>query len=557
MKKAWLESYPPGVPETIDADSYPSVVHLLESVFSEFASRPAFSNLGKTLSYQELESLSGQFASWLQNGAGLQPGDRVALMMPNSLQYAVALVAALRAGLVVVNVNPLYTPRELKHQLNDSGAKCIVIIENFASVLEEVIADTPVETVVLTAMGDMLPFPKSAIVNFVLRSVKKAVPAFRLPGALQFKQCLKQGDSTPFTRVPVDGEALAFLQYTGGTTGVSKGAMLTHRNIVANLLQIRSWIAPLEDESQEIVITALPMYHVYSLVVNCLGFMQAGGHNILISNPRDMDAFVKEMSKWPFTTISGVNTLYNGLLHHPEFANLDFSTLKLASGGGMAMQRAVSEKWMEVTGTPILEGYGLTEASPVVCGNPTTVTAAFSGNVGLPYPSTIVSIRDEDGTEVEIGNPGELWVSGPQVMKGYWGREEATAEVITEDGWLRTGDIAEVDERGFIKLVDRKKDMIIVSGFNVFPNEIEDVVALCPGVLEAACIGVPDEKTGEAVKVFAVRKPGEELEADQIRAFCKEHLTGYKVPRHIEFRDELPKTNVGKILRRALREPQP
>jgi len=554
VEKPWIQSYLPGVPAEIDLGDGATLVSIFENAVSRFGSRPAFSCMDRVMDYGELDRLSAGFAAWLRKDLGLAPGARVAIMLPNLLQYPVALFGVLRAGMTVVNVNPLYTPRELKHQLEDSGAEVIVILENFAATLEKVIAETPVKHVVVTGIGDLLPFPKRHIVNFVIRRVKKLVPAYRLPGHLRLEEALARGAQQGFEPARVSQDDLAFLQYTGGTTGVSKGAMLTHRNMVANLRQMHAWIGELVDEGQEVVITALPLYHVFSLVCNCLLFMSVGGMNVLITNPRDIPAFVKELSQHKFSIITGVNTLYNALVLDPGFGKLDFSPLKWAGAGGMALQAAVAQRWHEVTGKYVQEGYGLTETSPVVSMQPTTVSAVFTGTIGLPLPSTEVVIRDDDGNDLPVGQPGELCVRGPQVMKGYWQRPEATEQVMYPDGFLRTGDIATMDAQGFFRIVDRKKDMILVSGFNVFPNEVENVITLHPDVVEAACIGVPDPKSTEAVKLFVVKKPGSALDAAQVTAWCRENLTGYKVPKHVEFRDELPKTNVGKILRRALRD---
>jgi long-chain acyl-CoA synthetase len=551
VEKIWLKRYPSGVPAEINPDNYQSVTEVFEESCKKFNHLNAFANLGYVMSFAELEAKARDFAAYLQKDLGLKKGDRVAVMMPNLLQYPVALFGILQAGLTVVNVNPMYTPRELEHQMNDSGAKVIVIVANFAHVLAEVIEKTGLEKVIVTEIGDLLPFPKSLLVNFVIKYVKKMVPAYELPGAIKFNSALTAGHKQTLDPVQISGDDLAFLQYTGGTTGVAKGAMLTHRNMVANMEQISAAVGPTIEEGQEIIITALPLYHIFCLTVNCMAFMKHGGLNVLITNPRDMPAFVEELKKWRFTAISGVNTLFNGLINTPGFSELDFSALKLVAGGGMAVQKAVAEKWQQITGAFILEGYGLTESSPVVCMNPVDL-AGFSGSIGLPVPSTDVSLRDENNVEVPLGEPGELCVKGPQVMLGYWQRPDETDKTIKE-GWLLTGDIATVDEQGFFRIVDRKKDMILVSGFNVFPNEIEDVVAHHEGVLECACIGVADEKSGEAVKVFVVAKPGVNLTADDIREFCKKELTGYKLPKHIEFREELPKSNVGKILRRELR----
>jgi len=552
VEKIWLREYSPGVPAEADLNEFSSLKDILEKSCQRFSDLPAYSNMGVTLRYRDIDRLSRAFGAWLQQTLGLGKGERVALMMPNILQYPVALFGILRAGLIVVNVNPLYTPRELEHQLKDSGATAIVIIENFAHTLQEVLDRTPVKTVITTQLGDLFPFPKRPLVNFVVKRVKKMVPAWSIPGAIPFRQVLSEGASKTLANVPLDHEDLAFLQYTGGTTGVSKGAMLTHGNLVANLQQASAWLSPVSKPAEEIVITALPLYHIFSLTANCLTFMRVGGHNILITNPRDMPGFVKELSKVRFTGISGVNTLFNGLLHTPGFERLDFSALKLCLSGGMALQRAVAERWQQVTGVSLIEGYGLTETSPAVTFNPLTVIE-YNGSIGLPFPSTDLSIRDDDGRELGIGEAGEICVRGPQVMRGYWNRPEETAQVMTADGYLRTGDIGVMDERGYTRIVDRKKDMILVSGFNVYPNEIEDVVAHHPGVLEVAAVGVPNEKTGEAVKLVVVKKDPA-LTAETLIEYCRQNLTAYKVPHLVEFRTELPKTNVGKILRRLLRE---
>ena len=552
MEKIWLREYSPGVPAEADLNEFSSLKDILEKSCQRFSDLPAYSNMGVTLQYRDIDRLSRAFGAWLQQTLGLGKGERVALMMPNVLQYPVALFGVLRAGLIVVNVNPLYTPRELEHQLKDSGATVIVILENFAHTLQEVLDRTPVKTVITTQLGDLFPFPKRPLVNFVVKRVKKMVPAWSIPGAIPFRQVLSEGAGKTLADVPLDHEDLAFLQYTGGTTGVSKGAMLTHGNLVANLQQASAWLSPVSKPAEEIVITALPLYHIFSLTANCLTFMRVGGHNILITNPRDMPGFVKELSKVRFTGISGVNTLFNGLLHTPGFERLDFSALKLCLSGGMALQRAVAERWQQVTGVSLIEGYGLTETSPAVTFNPLTVIE-YNGSIGLPFPSTDLSIRDDDGRELGIGEAGEICVRGPQVMRGYWNRPEETAQVMTADGYLRTGDIGVMDERGYTRIVDRKKDMILVSGFNVYPNEIEDVVAHHPGVLEVAAVGVPNEKTGEAVKLVVVKKDPA-LTAEALIKYCRQNLTAYKVPHLVEFRTELPKTNVGKILRRLLRE---
>jgi long-chain acyl-CoA synthetase len=553
VEKIWLKRYPPGVPAEINPDEYHSLVEIFEQSCKKFSDRDAFANMGYAMSFAELEARTRDFAAYLQKELGLQKGDRVALMLPNLLQYPVALFGILRAGLTAVNVNPLYTPRELQHQMNDAGAQTILIIANFAHVLAEVIAKTNIKNVIVTEVGDLLPFPKSLIVNFVVKYLKKMVPAYDLPGAVSFKTALSRGQKLTLEPVPLTGEDLAFLQYTGGTTGVAKGAMLTHRNMVANVQQVSTYIGSAIEEGREIIITALPLYHIFCLTVNCLTFVKFGGLNVLITNPRDIPGFVKELqSIGKFTFISGVNTLFNALVNNPDFAKLDFTALKLAVGGGMPMQRAVADKWQKLTGKRILEGYGLTEASPVVCFNPLDINE-FNGSIGLPIASTEISLRDEQGNEVPAGQAGELCVKGPQVMRGYWQRPDETAKTVTTDGWLMTGDIATIDEQGFVRIVDRKKDMVLVSGFNVYPNEIEDVIAHCEGVLEVACIGVPDEKSGEAVKVFVVCKPGAQLNEAALHEYCKANLTGYKMPKYIEFRDELPKSNVGKILRRELR----
>ena len=551
MEKIWLKNYPEGVPAEADVGAYESITALYEESVRRFADRPAYSNFGVTITYRELDERARALAAYLQ-GLGLEPGDRVSIMMPNLLSNPIAIFGVLLAGLTVVNTNPLYTARELRHQLEDSGARAIVIVENFAGVLAEVIGRTRVEHVILVRMGDGLGFPKSALVNFVVRRVKKMVPPFRLPDAVPFSRALGEGAGKALRPAAAGREDVAFLQYTGGTTGVSKGAALSHGNVVSNLQQTSLWIGGQFEPGREVFVTALPLYHIFSLVANCLTGMKYGALNVLITNPRDMPAFVKTIAKLGFTVITGVNTLYNGLLNTPGLEAADFSRLKLAVGGGMAMQRAVAERWRAVTGVPVVEAYGLTETSPAAVANRLD-QQEFTGAIGLPLPSTEVSVRDDDGNEVGFDTPGELCVRGPQVMQGYWNRPEETAEVLSEDGWLRTGDVATVDEGGHLRIVDRKKDMIIVSGFNVYPNEVEDVAALHPGVLEAGVVGVPDERSGEAPKIVVVKKdPG--LTAEALLEHCRKQLAGYKVPRHVEFRDELPKTNVGKILRRELRE---
>ncbi|HUG04327.1 MAG TPA: AMP-binding protein [Steroidobacteraceae bacterium] len=548
----WLKDYPAGVPAEIDPDSLTSLKRMFEDACRDYASRPAFSNMGRTLTYAEIDRASRCFGAWLQKEAGLKKGDRVALMMPNILQYPIAIIGTLRAGMTVVNVNPLYTARELEHQLNDSGATVIVIFENAAATLAQVIAKTPVCKVVVTGIGDLLGFPKGAITNFVIRRVKKMVPAYSLPGALRFNAVMARAQSLSLDPVEIGGDDIAFLQYTGGTTGISKGAVLTHRNMVANTLQVTSYMPELGEIENAVVVTALPLYHIFALTSNMLVFTRVGGENLLITNPRDMAGFVKELSKVRFTFITGVNTLFNGLLNTPGFDQLDFSSLKVALGGGMAVQAAVSERWRQVTGRHICQGWGLTETSPVATAN-LPGTLEFNGSIGYPLPSTEVSIRDDDGKALEIGAVGEICVRGPQVMRGYWNRPEETAQVMLPGGWLRTGDIGRMDQRGRSYIEDRKKDMILVSGFNVYPNEVEGVIAQMPGVLEVAAVAQTDEKSGEIVAVFVVRKDPA-LTAEQVIAFSKRELTGYKVPRAVYFRDELPKTNVGKILRRTLRD---
>jgi len=552
MEKIWLQSYPPGVPAEIDPDEFSSIGDLFSRSVRQFGDRPAYINMGKAISYAELDRLSARFAGFLQGALKLPKGARVALMMPNMLQYPIAMFGVLRAGYVVVNVNPLYTARELEHQLRDSGAETIVIVENFASTLEQVLPKVRMSHIVVTSLGEMLGFPKSLVVNLVVRQVKKLVPRWNLPGHLSFSAALSRGAAFPLEPVSVGHDDIAFLQYTGGTTGVAKGAVLTHRNIIANLQQADAWIRPFVREGEEIIITALPLYHIFSLTANCLTFFKLGATNVLITNPRDIPGFIKELAKYKFSAITGVNTLFNALLNNPDFAKLDFSGLHIALGGGMAVQQQVADRWRKITGKPLIEAYGLTETSPAVTINPLDLPA-FNHSIGLPVSSTEVSIRGDDGSEMPLGQPGELCVRGPQVMREYWNRPEDTAHVFTPDGFLRTGDIATIDEKGFVRIVDRKKDMILVSGFNVFPNEIEDVVASHPGVLEVAAVGVPDERTGEAVKVFVVRKDPS-LTREMIIAHCRESLTAYKVPHLVEFRDELPKTNVGKILRRLLRD---
>ncbi|MFP1721407.1 long-chain-fatty-acid--CoA ligase FadD [Lonsdalea quercina] len=552
MEKIWLARYPTDVPAEIEPDRYSSLMELFENSMARNADRPAFINMGETMTFRQLEQRSRAFAAYLQHQLKLKKGDRVALMMPNLLQYPIALFGILRAGMVVVNINPLYTPRELEHQLNDSGASAMVIVSNFAHTLEKVVFNTPVKHVILTRMGDQLSAAKGTLVNFVVKYIKRLVPKYHLPDAISFRSVLQQGKQMPYVRPELDRGDLAFLQYTGGTSGVSKGAMLTHRNLLANLTQIRAAYGSLLHEGNDLVVTALPLYHIFALLVNCLLFIEMGGQNLLITNPRDIPGMVKELARHPFTVISGVNTLFNALLNNDDFHRLNFSTLRLSVGGGASVQKAVAERWEALTGNHLLEGYGLTESSPLVTGNPYDMQQ-YTGSVGLPIPSTEVRIVDEKANDVALGEAGELWVRGPQVMKGYWNQPEETAAVL-KDGWLATGDIVTSDEQGFLRIVDRKKDMILVSGFNVYPNEIEDVIVRHPDVMEAAAVGVPSEISGEAVKVFVVRRPGSALETEALIAHCRRYLTGYKVPRQFEFRDELPKSNVGKILRRELRD---
>ena len=554
MERIWLKQYPPGVPADIEPTQYASLVDLLEESFAKFADRKAFICMDKAISYRDLDQMSLALAAYLQ-GRGLQRGARVAIMMPNVLQYPVATAAVLRAGFAVVNVNPLYTPRELEHQLKDSGAEAVIVLENFAHTVEQVIAKTPVKHVVVASMGDLLGF-KGVIVNLVVRRVKKMVPAWSLPGSVSFNDALAAGRGMTFNKPKLSPGDVAFLQYTGGTTGVSKGATLLHRNIVANVLQNDAWLQPALNApphvDQLMIVCALPLYHIFALTACYLLAVRAGGCNLLIPNPRDIAGFVKELAKYQVNSFPAVNTLYNGLMHHPDFKKLDFSKLKISNGGGMAVQRPVAEQWKAVTGCFIAEGYGLSETSPTLTCNPATTTE-FSGSIGIPVPSTWISIRDDDGNELPLGQAGEICAKGPQVMSGYWNRPEETAKVMTADGYFRTGDIGVMDEKGFTKIVDRKKDMILVSGFNVYPNEIEEVIASHPGVLECAVIGIPDSKSGEAVKAFVVKKDPN-LTAEDVIKFCHGQLTGYKVPKHIEFRTDLPKTNVGKILRRELRD---
>ena len=557
MEKNWLRQYPQGVPAEIKTDLYPSLVALLEESFRKHAELPAYKFMGRTIRFSEVDALSRAFAAWLQS-QGLSRGDRVAIMMPNVPQYPVAVAGVLRGGFVVVNVNPLYTPRELEHQLKDSGAKLIVILENFAATLQQVLEAVPTKKVVLAAMGDMLGPVKGALVNHVVRNVRKMVPAFSLPGAVRFKDALAEGRGKAWTTPSVGPEDIAVLQYTGGTTGVSKGAVLLHRNLVANLLQAEAWYQPalkkIPPGEQVVTVCALPLYHIFGFNTNMMLAMRMGGCNILIANPRDIPGTLKELSKHRFHSFPAVNTLFNALANHPDFDKVDWSHLKISVGGGMAVQQATAKLWLEKTGCPICEGYGLSETSPSATCNPVDATA-YSGNIGLPMPSTEIKLLDDEGREVPPGQPGEIAIRGPQVMAGYWQRPDETAKVMTADGFFRTGDVGTVDARGYFRIVDRKKDMILVSGFNVYPNEVEDVITQMPGVLECAAVGVPDAKAGEAVKVVIVRKDaasGSPTEAE-VRAFCEANLTGYKRPRIVEFRTDLPKTPVGKVLRRELR----
>ena len=552
MEKIWLQSYEAGVPAEIDISRYESIISVFEESVQKYGAQTAFENMGKGLSYAELAQQAQQFASFLQNTLKLPRGERVAVMLPNVLQYPIAIFGILQAGLVVVNTNPLYTPRELEHQLNDSGATTIIVLENFANPLELVLPKTQIKNVIVATIGDMFGALKGALMNFVIRKIKKMVPDYRIAGAIPFKQAMAQGAAQAFVPVALERGDTAFLQYTGGTTGVAKGAVLSHGNICANMMQGAEWIQNQLTPGKEVVTAALPLYHVFALTVNLMIFMQAGARILLITNPRDMKSFIGDLKKHKISVFIGVNTLFNAMVNRPDFAEVDFSGLKLTLGGGMATQKAVAEKWKNITGTPIVEAYGLTEASPGVCCNPLNIPA-YTGSIGLPVPSTEVELRDADGKLVAQGMPGEMWVKGPQVMQGYWQRPQDTAKTIDARGFLETGDIAVMDEKGWFKLVDRKKDLIVVSGFNVYPNEIEEVVAHHAKVLEVACIGVASEKTGEALKLFVVKKDAS-LTREELIAYCRQELTAYKVPKDIEFRDELPKSNVGKILRRELRE---
>ncbi len=555
MDKFWIKSYPAGVPAEIDYTRYRSLVHLMDEAFSKFAQRNAYVCMDRFLTYAELDVMSTKLGAWLQ-AQGLAPGARVALMMPNVLQYPVAIAAVLRAGYTVVNVNPLYTPRELEHQLRDSGAEAIVILENFAHTLEKVIANTSIKITVITSMGDLLGGLKGGLVNFVVRNIKKMVPAYSLPNAIRFNSVLGEASSMTLRPVELGHDNIAFLQYTGGTTGLSKGAMLSHRNVIANLMQNEAWLQPALDKEPKLesltFVCALPLYHIFALTICCLMGTRIGGLNILIPNPRDIPGLVKTLSKYRFNMFPAVNTLYNGLLNNPDFYKIDFSMLKLCNGGGMAVQKAVNDRWREVTGKSIVEGYGLSETAPVATANAAD-SVEFTGTIGLPIPSTEIAILDDDARPVPLGQPGEIAIRGPQVMVGYWQRPEETKQVMTADGFFKSGDIGFMDEKGYVTIVDRKKDMVLVSGFNVYPNEVEGVVAMHPGVLECAVVGVPDANTGEAVKLFVVRRDPE-LSKEALMAYCHDELTGYKRPKIIEFRDQLPKTNVGKILRRELRD---
>lgn len=550
----WTARYPKGVPANVEAavNQYRSVLDVFEESVGRFPTKPAFTCMGKTLTFSELNRKAESFAAFLQGELKMKKGDRIAIQMPNVLQYPVALFGAIKAGLVIVNTNPLYTEREMKHQFNDSGATAVVILANFAHNLQKVVHETKIQHVIVTELGDLLGFPKSLVVNSVVKHVKKMVPDFSLPDSISFNDALARGARLTCTRVPMELDEVAFLQYTGGTTGVAKGAMLTHRNVVANMEQIRCWMLPLLKEGEEIAVCALPLYHIFAFTVNALALAKYGTHNILITNPRDIPAFIKELQKYPITVCTGVNTLFNALMNHPDFKKIDFSTWKISVAGAMALQKAVATRWKEITGSVIVEGYGLTETSPVACCNPIDGTDR-TGTIGLPLPSTLVKMIDDNGKDVAIGESGEICIKGPQVMKGYWQRPDETANVMTADGWFKTGDIGVMDADGFSRIVDRKKDMILVSGFNVYPNEVEDVIAAHPGVLECAAIGIADQHSGEVVKIFVVKKDAD-VTAEQLIEHARKSLAGYKVPKAVEFRNELPKTNVGKILRRALRD---
>ncbi|MGN2411782.1 long-chain-fatty-acid--CoA ligase FadD1 [Pseudomonas syringae] len=552
IENFWKDKYPSGIPVDINPDEYPNVQAVLKQSCERFADKPAFSNLGKTITYGELYELSGAFAAWIQQYTDLQPGDRIAVQLPNLLQYPIAVFGAIRAGLIVVNTNPLYTAREMEHQFNDSGAKALVCLANMAHLAEKVVPKTQIKTVIITEVADILSPFKRLLINSVIKYVKKMVPAYHLPQAIRFNDILAKGRGQPVTEVVPVAADVAVLQYTGGTTGVAKGAMLTHRNLIANMLQCRALMASNLNEGCEILITPLPLYHIYAFTYHCMAMMLLGNHNVLISNPRDLPAMVKELSKWKFSGFVGLNTLFVALCNNEGFRNLDFSALKVTLSGGMALQQAAAERWKQVTDCPICEGYGMTETSPVATVNP--IQNIQMGTIGIPVPSTLCKVIDDAGNEVAFGERGELCVKGPQVMKGYWQRQDATDEMLDAEGWLKTGDIAIIQPDGYIRIVDRKKDMILISGFNVYPNELEDVLATLPGVLQCAAIGVPDEKSGESIKVFVVAKPGVTLTKEKVMEHMRANLTGYKVPRSVEFRDVLPTTNVGKILRRELRD---
>lgn len=549
--KPWLKSYPQGVPQEINPEKYKNISELFDESVKQYASNQAFVHMDVALTYKELDKLTDDFGAYLSNVVGLKKGDRIAIQMPNMLQFPIAMFGAIKAGLVVVNINPLYTPKEMKHQFNDSGAVAIVILTNFASNLEQIIKETNIKTVITTEIGDLFPGLKKHLVNLVVKYVKKMVPAYNLPGEIKFNTALKEGAKHKLVRPPVASADVAFLQYTGGTTGVSKGATLSHRNIISNMEQIFAWVGSAFIPGKEIIITALPLYHIFALTVNCLAIFKVGGKNILITNPRDMPAFMKDLKKYPFTVFTGVNTLFNGLMNQPDFKEIDFSTLRMSLGGGMAVQDVVAVRWKELTGSDLLEAYGLSETSPGLTANPVDGSHKL-GYIGLPIPSTEVVIADDEGKFLPAGERGEIWAKGPQVMSGYWNKADETANVF-QDGWFKTGDIGVMDEQGFFKIVDRKKEMVLVSGFNVYPSEVENVIASHPKVLEVGVIGVPDDRSTEAVKAFIVKKD-DSLTADEIIAYCKENLTAYKCPKHVAFKTELPKTNVGKILRRALKE---
>ena len=552
LENFWKDKYPEGVSSEINPDSYPNVLAVLKDSCQRFANKPAFSNLGKTLTYGELYTLSGQFAAYLQQHSGLQPGDRIAIQMPNVLQYPIAVFGAMRAGFVVVNTNPLYTKREMEHQFNDSGAKALVCLANMAHLAEDVVPKTGVKHVIVTEVGDMLPPLKRLLINAAVKYVKKMVPAYNIPGMVRFNDAMAKGRGQNFTDANPKSEDIAVLQYTGGTTGVAKGAMLTHRNLVANMLQAKELMASNMTDGEEVIICPLPLYHIYAFTFHCMAMMVSGNHNVLITNPRDIPAFVKELSKFKFTGFVGLNTLFVALCNDEGFRALDFSKFKVTLSGGMALQLATAERWKKVTGCNICEGFGMTETSPVATVNP--ISNIQLGTIGIPVPSTLCKVIDEDGNELPLGERGELCVKGPQVMKGYWQRQEATDEILDAEGWLKTGDIAIIQEDGFLRIVDRKKDMILVSGFNVYPNELEDVMAAMPGVQQCAAIGVPDEKSGEAIKVFLVKTADSKLTEEDVKNQMRSNLTAYKVPKYVEFRDSLPTTNVGKILRRELRD---